>query len=61
MRMDVCFTIQAKCRVNNIDKTPTEDEIESYLDRILYKDCGISADVKITGLRYLESGESGKW
>lgn len=55
--MDACFTIQAKCRIYDIDEEMTENVIRILVDKALYEECGINADVRIFGLRYLEESE----
>lgn len=50
--MDVKFLLKAECRVDDIEKKATTEEIESELEQILDDYCDIKAVVKVEGLTY---------
>lgn len=52
--MYATFSIGAKCRINDIYTRPTDEEVRDMLDRLLYENCGIIADLRVYGLEYHE-------
>ena len=57
--MDVKFVATIECRADNIDKRRSQEEIAKTLETLFEEECGIHANVKISGLTYLrrEKGE----
>lgn len=51
--MNVKFAIKAECRVDNIDRTATEDEIARGIEDILAEE-GLKSIVEVYGLTYEE-------
>lgn len=55
--MYATFSIGAKCRINDIHTRPTDEELRYMLDRLLYDEYHIIADLRIYGLEYHEEVE----
>ena len=56
--MDVKFIATIECRADNIDKRQSQEEIVKVLETLFEEECGIHANVEVSGLTYINTEDS---